>query len=364
MLVVLAVLTGALALAQARDFGAFRKPIPPTGNADLRWLDAALYDSGFLFNKDVREAYFDHCMRLVAPSLHFNESTWDWLEKHPAVFNAAFALEYPPNPNVIHNFVKLAKLVGPVYAEKYQQLLIAYAVQYRGSRLLDSSLAADRYGIVNSRNLTWDPKRKEELEKQVLARKGWSVNHDVAVPDRAAFAKDTNGRLFQDEQERLDYLTRLHRQFDLGSDEDAKRTVNWLKRHGKTKIFELMGLNRLPFYNKTGIQLSEGREPKSLPWEKIAHAAGRFPPRMEGSIVDNLCLHIMRYEEKGAERSGLFPLSRTPWPLLLLLTQKDPVDESTFWWSYYKGKGNARAPRLYDICFPGRQILRPDAPLR
>ena len=78
--------------AQGVDFGAHRQPIPPTGNADLRWLDAALYDSGFLFNEEVREAYYDHCMRLVAPKLHFSEITWEWLGQHPAVFNAAFAL--------------------------------------------------------------------------------------------------------------------------------------------------------------------------------------------------------------------------------------------------------------------------------
>ena len=93
--------------AQWVDYGARRQPIPPTGKADLRWLDAALYDSGFIFNDAVRQAYYDHCMRLVTPELHFSEATWLWLNQHPAVFNAAFSLEYPPNPNVIHNFVKV-----------------------------------------------------------------------------------------------------------------------------------------------------------------------------------------------------------------------------------------------------------------
>ena len=124
-------LLASVAGAQWVDYGARRQPIPPTDNADLRWLDAALYDSGFIFNDAVRQAYYDHCMRLVTSELHFSEATWLWLEQHPAVFNATFALEYPPNPNVIHNFVKLAKLVGPAYAEKYQQLLIAFAVSWR-----------------------------------------------------------------------------------------------------------------------------------------------------------------------------------------------------------------------------------------
>ena len=122
------------ASAQVKDLGAYRNPIPITDNGDLRWLDAALFDSGFIFNEAVRDEYFDHCLRLVTPHLKFSEKTWDWLLEHPAVLNATFALEYPPNPNVIHNFIKLAKLVGPVYAAKYEQLLIAFAVKYRGKK--------------------------------------------------------------------------------------------------------------------------------------------------------------------------------------------------------------------------------------
>lgn len=355
-LLILMAVTAVTAMAQVRDRGAAGEPVPPTGNADLRWLDAALYESGFIFNESVREAYYEHCMRLIAPQLHFTERTWEWLNEHPAVFNATFSLEYPPNSNVVHNFVKLAKLVGPVYAEKYQQLLIAFAVKYRGSRLLDSSLSADRYGIVSSREFTWDPKRKAELEAQVSRQQGWSVNHDVAVPNDAAFARDTNGKMYQDEVERKNRLTNLHQQFDLGSDEDAKRTVNWLKQNGKTKIYELMGLNRINFYNKTGISLKEGREPKDLPWDKIAHVAHRYPPRTNGTIVENLCLRIMRYEEKGAERSNLFPLSRAPWPLLLLLTQQDPVDESTYWWLWYKQKGSVPNYSTYSFDYTKPEI--------
>lgn len=355
-LLILMAVMAVTAMAQVRDRGAAGEPVPPTGNADLRWLDAALYESGFIFNESVREAYYEHCMRLIAPQLHFTERTWEWLNEHPAVFNATFSLEYPPNPNVVHNFVKLAKLVGPVYAEKYQQLLIAFAVKYRGSRLLDSSLSADRYGIVSSREFTWDPKRKAELEAQVSRQQGWSVNHDVAVPNDAAFARDTNGKMYQDEVERKNRLTNLHQQFDLGSDEDAKRTVNWLKQNGKTKIYELMGLNRINFYNKTGISLKEGREPKDFPWDKIAHVAHRYPPRTNGTIVENLCLRIMRYEEKGAERSNLFPLSRAPWPLLLLLTQQDPVDESTYWWLWYKQKGSVPNYSTYSFDYTKPEI--------
>lgn len=346
--------------AQVRDRGAYAEPIPPTGNAALRWLDAALYDSGFVFNDEVREAYYDHCMELITPQLHFNEMTWDWLNEHPAVFNATFSLEYPPNPNVVHNFVKFAKVVGPAYAEKYQQLLIAFAVKTRNRRVLDSSLKTDRYGTISGRNFTWDPKRKGELEEQVLRQKGWSVNHDVAVPNKAAFAKDSSGELFQDEADRYNRLTRLHSAFDLGSDEDAKRTVNWLKQNGKVKIYELMGLEARQFYNKTGISLSQGRAPSALPWDKIAAVAHRYPPRTNGTIIENLCLRIMRYEEKGAERSQLFPLSKAPWPLLLMITQEDPVDESTYWWSMYKGKGSVPNYSTYSFDYTKPEVRYAD----
>lgn len=362
LLFVFATLLPVFALAQVKDLGAYKQPIPITDNGDLRRLDAALYDSGFIFNEDVRQEYFDHCLLLVTPHLKFSEKTWDWLIEHPAVLNATFALEYPPNPNVVHNFVKLAKLVGPVYAEKYQQLLIAFAVRYRDQRLLDSSLSADRYGIINSRNFTWDPKRKDELEQEVSRRQGWSVNHDVTPPADGALARDSNGSIFKDELEKQRWMRQLHSQFDLGNDNDAKHTANWLKKNSKTKIYEIMSLSSHAFYGKTGIKLSEGREPKQLPWDKIAHVAGRYPPRMEGAITDNLCLRIMRYEEKGAERSGLFPLSKAPWPLLLLLTQKDPLDESTYWWNYYKGKGSVPGYATYSFDYTKPEIRYADGP--
>ncbi len=348
-------------IAQSRDLGARGEPIPPTNNGDLQWLDAELYRSGFIFDEGVRDAYFQHCLRMIIPQVHVNEATWDWLIEHPAVLNATFALEYPPNPNVVHNFVKLAKLVGPVYAEKYEQLLIAFAVKYRAEKLLDSSFTADRYGNMQVRDFTWDPERKAELEKQVLHQHGWSVNHDVAVPSDANFAHDSNGELFKDEALRKQRLEQMHSNFDLGSDEDAKRTVNWLKQNKKVQIFHLVGLNRTQFYSRTGISLSDSREPKSLPWDKIAYCAERYPPRTNGTIVENLCLRIQRYEEKGAERSKLFPLSRAPWPLLLMLTQQDPIDESTFFWNLYKGKGSVPGYATYSFDYMKPEIRYRDA---
>ncbi len=346
-------------LAQGRDLGARGEPIPPTGNGALAELDAELYRSGFIFDEGVREAYFNHCLDLLAPEVKVSEATWDWLLEHPAVLNATFALEYPPNPNVVHNFVKLAKLVGPVYAEKYEQLLIAFAIEYRATKILDSSFTADRYGFIKSRNFTWDPNRKGELEKQVLHQHGWSVNHDVAVPADASFERDSNGTLFKDEQLRKDRLTQLHSRFDLGSDNEAKQTVNWLKSNKKVQIWELMGMNATQFYSRTGISLN-GREPKALPWDKIAHSAERYPPRTPGTIVENLCLRIQRYEEKGAERSKLFPLSKAPWPLLLLLTQQDQVDESTFFWNMYKTKGSVPGYATYSFDYTKPEIRYKD----
>lgn len=354
-------LLAALAPAQMKDLGAHKEPIPETGNADLRWLDEALYDSGFIFNEEVRQAYFDHCMRLVLPELRFSEKTWEWLNDHPEVYNAAFALEYPPNPNVIHNFVKLAKLVGPTYAEKYRHLLIAFAVQYRAERLLDSSLTANRYGTIEARNFTWDPKRKEALEKAVLQRQGWSENSDVKVPEEGELERDQHGKPFKDELKRMERLKTLHANYDLNDNKTAKDVVTWLKKNPRTKIYELMAMDKTGFERKTKISLGSLSDTKKLPWDKIAHCAGRYPPRTPGLITENLCLRIMRYEEMGAEKSKLFPLSQTPWPLLLLLTQQDQVDESTFFWNMYKGKGSVPGYATYSFDYTKPEIRYRDA---
>ncbi|MDO5462100.1 MAG: hypothetical protein Q4F99_01240 [bacterium] len=338
------------AFGQSMDRGARGERIPWMNNEELRWLDAALYDSGFMFNDRVRTAYYDYCMQLVAEDLKFNEETWEWLNDHPAVFNATFALEFPPNPNVIHNFVKLAKLVGPYYAEKYQQLLIAFAVKYRHEKILDGAMVTDRYGSITSRNLTWDPARKAQLEQEVNARHGWAVNHDIDF-DEKNYAYAPSGKLFPDQQILRDWDARLDGKFKL-TDANALKVVDWLKANPKTQIYEIMSLDQGRFKNKTGLDMN----PKSLPWDTIAHVAHRYPPRMEGPIVANLCLRIQRYEERGAEKSELFPLSRAPWPLLLLLTQQDPIDESTYWWNYYKGKGNVPGYATYSFDYTKPEI--------
>ncbi len=344
----------ALAFGQG-DRGAYREPIPVTGNDDLRWLDTALFESGFIFNAQVKSAYFDHCLRLVSNELKLTEATWEWLNEHPAVLNATFAHSYPPKSNIIHNFVKLAKVVGPVYAEKYQQLLIAFAVRYHNRRLLEGTVTDEKYGFTTSRNYTWNPEYKAQLERDVGAQSGWFINHDIDLSNYQ-FEVDSKGNLYPDQQQAKDRLINLDKKFDLGSDEDAKATVKWLKGNTKTQIYEIMSLNRNQFYNKTGIKLSEGRQPNQLPWDKIAHVAHRYPPRTNGSIVENLCLRIQRYEERGAERSNLFPLTRTPWPLLLLLTQEDPIDESTYWWNYYKGKGEVPGYATYSFDYTKPEI--------
>lgn len=343
-----------VAFAQT-DRGARGEPVPVTGNEDLRWLDTALFNSGFIFNEQVKTAFYDHCLRLISNDLKLSESTWEWLNEHPAVFNATFAVSYPPNANIVHNFVKLAKVVGPYYAEKYQHLLIAFAVRYRDRRLLEGTITDDKYGFTQSRNYTWDPDYKARLERDVLSQNGWAINHDINLEDYK-FEGDGKGNYFPDQEQKRNHLMTLDKMFDLGDDGEAKSTVKWLRENKKTQIYELIAMSPGQFYNKTGIRLKEGRQPKSLPWDKIAHVARRYPPRMKGLIVDNLCLRIQRYEERGAERSKLFPLSKTPWPLLLLLTQEDPIDESTYWWNYYKGKGEVPGYATYSFDYMKPEI--------
>ncbi len=376
LLLVSLILCAGAVFAQ-RDMGAFRKPIPNTDRPELRWVDEALYNSGFLFNEKVRQAYFDMCLEQVVPQLHFNEITWEWLMANPEVLNATFALQYPPNPNIIHNFVKLAKLVGPEYALKYKQLLIAFAVANRDRRILmrrtDSGGntpaldrygfpietehpygkyefgARDRYGNVIIRNLAYDPKTKGNLEKGLLQQHGWYLNHDVKVPGDAEFAADSNGVLFEDEAERKQRLIAMHGQFDLGGNELAKSVADWLKRNKQTKMYEIMSLTKQAFQNKTGLRVSSEEEIKGLPWDKIAHVAGRYPPRSSATLVETLCMRIQRYEEVGAEKSKLFPLSKAPWPLLLLLTQLDPADEASYWWNMYRTKGSVPGYATYSF---------------
>ncbi len=372
------VLLGASAVWAQRDFGARNKPIPNTGRPELRRIDAAMFDSGFMFNDKVRQAYFDLCMEQVAPQLHFSELTWEWLQTYPEVFNACFSLEYPPNPNIIHNFVKLAYLVGPHYARKYRQLLIAFAVANQNQRLLTGLPPRkkkqletdrygnpigepgyegqtyelpklDRYGNLATRNFVYDPATKGNIERGVRQQSGWYLNHDVKVPADAEFAKyPESDKLYPDEVERKQRLATMHRQFDLSGNPKAQEVANWLKRNRGTKIYEINQMDVTRFAKKTGITIDE-QTFKHLPWDTIAHAAGRYPSRSDATIAETLCMRIQRYEEKGAEKSKLFPLADAPWPLLLLLTQLDPADEASYWWNMYREKGSVPEYATYSF---------------
>lgn len=78
-------------------------------------------------------------------------------------------------------------------------------------------------------------------------------------------------------------------------------------------------------------------------WEELAHASGTYPRRENMTLVDSIKLLIDRYETKlGPFESGpswpLYPIDKSPWPLLAPLRQTLPRSEADYLWDRFQGK--------------------------
>ncbi len=349
-----------LALAQMGSYGC-REFIEPPADPELRWLTAALQRSGFQWSEEVHKEYVDYCLRLVAPDLNFSETTWNWLENHPEVFNAAFSVEFPPKPQIIHNFVQMAlaladkenkddenydsgtsrygdtqgaedhfAIVSIDKVEKYKQFLLAYAVRYRNQWLPTTRLTMYRQ--------KGSPYTKAAIERGAAAEGGWYLgkrpNGDFSIKPTD---KGSHGQLISDfaliKQEKGNILRKY-----TGAGDLEQKVTDFLKKNRRMEIFTL---TKSPneFRNKTGIQAKDA-DIKKINWGRVAHNAHRFPPRVFGNLFYNMAIHVDRYEEGSALGMKLFPLDSAPWPMLLMLTDADPLDESSIIWSLYRQKRN------------------------
>ncbi len=315
--------------AQVKDFGS-RDPIAAPDDPETRWLSAELYKNGFMFSPGVKEAYINYCLGLVAPQLQFSGSTWEWLMAHPGVLSAAFSVEYPPNPNILYNYVKLALATGPQRAERFEQLLLANAIACRNRR------------IETNRMSDYD---HPGLSAGVGAEEGWFLNK-YKEPEKLSASDEADGG--------SDALLRVKRQKELAaqyhmSDSQHHDLAKWFKANPRVKIYTLMPMTLDQIYTTTGIRLT--RQPNNGEWMKIAYNAHRIPPRQPGGIHENLMLHIERFEEGQRMNRNLFPLDKAPWPLLLGLTDQDPLDESEYAWLLYKKTGSVPGYATYTFSY-------------
>lgn len=372
-------------IAQVADQGC-REFIEPPEDTELRWLTAALQRSGFQFTKEVRQAYIDYCLQKVAPDLRFSETTWDWLNHHPGVYSAAFSVEYPPKPQILHNFVKLALAIstkeqsedgdGDTYASleealryggnasistitdwskvaKYQNFLMAVAIRYR-----NQWFPTDRLSLYTQKG---SPLTKDALEKGVKAKGGWFLaEYTSAKIDLKSEDYDSHGHPNNDNALHLQARKNVNRNYD-GMSAIETTITEWLRANPRTQVFSLMERGNAGELKKiTGINCDNGTF-KGINWTRIAHNAHRFPPRVYGSIAYNTILHIDRYEEGSKMGRKLFPLDSAPWPLLMMLAYEDPLDESTFFWSMFKAQNSVPGYATYTFAYTKPEVTLKDS---
>lgn len=316
------------------------EPMDGAGLPQTRWMTAALNDSNMLFNDKVRQAYFDYCLEQVAPELtSLSETTWKWLMNNPGVLNATFALTYPPDPNIIYNFVKFAQCLGQKDTERFEQLLIAYAISTRGKRLESNKL---------------EYFSKNALEAGVRSEGGWYLNKKRAVPTASASEIMANPSILS----KINEIKAINKKYDM-ADKAYYNMADWLTSNVTVKVYEVLPLKGNAFLNKTQLTVAPEVLSKS-PWMNIAYNAHRFPPTQGlggGNVYENLKLHIERYKEK----KGPFPLDKAPWPLLMLVTQKDPTDESTYFWNMYRDTGSVPGYSTYTFSYDKPEVVYKDS---
>lgn len=339
LLLLPALFAAATLQAQAKDLGC-RDPIAPPDDPEARWISAELFKNGFMFSPGVKDAYINYCLGLVAPKLQFSASTWEWLTAHPGVLSAAFSVEYPPNPNILYNYVKLALAVGPEKAEKYEQLLLANAIAYRNRR------------IETNRMSDYD---HPGLSAGVSREEGWFLNK-YKEPEQLSASSEVDGG--DDDAIRIKRQKALAAQYHMGNPKHHEM-AKWFKANPRTKVYTIMLMTQEQIYSATGIQFD--KKPNDGEWMKIAYNAGRIPPRQPGGIHENMLLHIERFEEGLKMKRSLFPLNKAPWPLLLGLTEQDPLDESAYFWNLYKKEGSVPGYSTYTFSYTKPEIKFKDS---
>ncbi len=276
----------------------------PVGDPLAKPVYEALAKGKFAFTPEVKAAWLAYGEATVrAKQKSINEKTWAWLKARPAILSAAFSADFPIEPNILVNFQRLALPFDPLKADRYSQLILAYAIRYRDSRVAIDRLDED-----------WDP---QALIKGVAKDGDFYLAEQMNIP---------LPKLSEDHRQLADYLN------------GPQQLIR------KTRKLEITDLMNIPLHE---INILTELKVKTIPnWNDIALAGKMYPPYFEYNPThqQSLAMKIYRFEHHPARPKPPFPIDKADWPMMLALGDLDPLDETSFLWNYYVENKCTRAP--------------------
>ncbi|MEG2062958.1 MAG: hypothetical protein RR007_04760 [Kiritimatiellia bacterium] len=278
----------------------------PTPKETLETLSATLKKTEYVFTPEVRQAYFNYAEAVIREKYgptKINDATWKWIKQRPQILSAVIAGDYPLNPNILLNFQRLCLALGPVRADQWRQLLLAYAIRYRH----------ELFPIDRGRE-EWNPAR---LEKLITQKKGMG-----------------GGFVFQDE-ENLPPAT-----------DEEKRLGKWLAGPQSLTLtrpkMTIPDLLDLPLHEINIITRKKPDEPPMVTkfpnWTNVALWGELFPIYTDCTPTPQRAV-LMKIFRNGrippkSDRPA-FNMAKADWPILLYLADLDEIDETSFIFNYF-----------------------------
>ncbi len=267
----------------------------------------AVRKAEYAFNADVRQAYIDYIEALTrekyGPKV-INDATWTWLKQRPQILSAAAAATYPYEPNILLNFQRLGRALGPVKLDQWRQLALAYAIRWRANPFPHDTAKEE-----------WNPSRLESLVSEKRKGKGgdFALTDATHLPDGITDEEIALGEWIVGPQ-------------SLGS------------VRPKLTIPDLM---EMPLHEINMMVRKKPDDPPMLSkfpnWDHVALGGGIYPPSVDGTPTPQRAL-LMKIFRNGRIPNKTnrpnFHMEKSDWPILLYVADLAQIDETSFIFNY------------------------------
>jgi hypothetical protein len=270
----------------------------------------ALVKSEGKLTPDVRGAYLDWSENLVLAQLatkrqEIPQDCLDEVHRDPNLRDAMFAAVYPPDPDILQNYARLRKALGPAFLQRYRSLVIGVAVARRNS----SVAPADEHDFYPAGAAT-EPAGDDDTPEpsDALSR---------SVADFLKAQNLTALELYKDQAKRGELLDFLRKRGVV--DRKQIDALQQNKPLGRALKRAMIILGQRPAAREA--------KPDEVTWLKYL-----------ASTYESNADTPRKHNGKGEMDWPLFPMDKAPWPLLMPLARPLPLGEARYIWEKFNGQ--------------------------
>lgn len=298
-------------------------------------LQSLLSDAEWAITKEVREAFLRNAERTVLDGLQkpLPKSFLSWVRNDPDAYEAVYGTISPPDKRILLNLHALHADLGEALSKKYKQLVLAAAVARRRNGVgplmsMHKMASMVEAGVRADGEYTGKKSRRKPPPSPELA-----ARRKEAVAVVVAYLKAKNVSALQA------FESEIHRA--------AIGRLVHAKLGKKARPEEILMRSLI-----VSGQRPDQRDPFPTVSEFFRHLTSIYEtPTKELKLP------------KGS-KWPLFPIDRTPWPLLMPLSKTWPLTEARYIWEKYQGRHGGKAYHCYGP-YRSRDIvtlakLRPD----